>query len=272
MPEGGGYPARAGVADEDDPLAARSAWLFRMFRWYLHWFFWRRFSAVRLSRGYIPADDAGRPVVIYTNHPSWWDPAMVMLVSPKLFPARVGFGPMDAEALGQYGLFRRFGVFGVERGARGAATFLRTARAGLRDPRAIMWVTAEGGFTDPRRRPLHLRPGVAHLARHLPHAVFMPVAFDYMFWNESRPEALLRFGPPVNVAGLSTDEANAALTDALTAVLDALAEDGATRDANRFVTLLHGAGGVSAIYDTWRRARAWRLGRAFDPRHEKRTS
>jgi 1-acyl-sn-glycerol-3-phosphate acyltransferase len=241
-----------------------------MFRWYLHWFFWRRFSGVRLSRGFIPADAAGRPVIVFTNHPSWWDPILMMLVSPKLFPARLGFGPIDAEMLGRYGLFRKFGVFGVERGPRGAARFLRTARACLDDKRAIMWITAEGEFTDARRRPLVLRPGIAHLARHVPDAVFMPCAFDYVFWNESRPEALVRFGAPVTVSHLGVEAAQAALTLALTATLDALAEDGATRDPNRFLTLLHGAGGVGAIYDTWRRVRALWEGRAFNPRHEPR--
>ena len=242
--------------------------LLALFRAYLHVFFWRRFSGVRLSRGYIPHDPAGRPVVVYTNHPSWWDPALMLLVSPKLFTGRIGFGPMDEEALARYGLFRRLGVFGIARSARGAAQFLRTARACLADRRAIMWITAEGGFTDPRRRPLILQPGIAHLSRHVPDAVFMPAAFDYLFWNEARPEALLRFGPPVDLARRSQAEAQTALTEALTATLDGLAEDSATRDPARFVTLLHGAGGVSAIYDTWRRARAFSRGRAFDPRHE----
>jgi hypothetical protein len=207
-------------------------------------------------------------VVIYTNHPSWWDPAMMMLVSPKVFPGRIGFGPMDEAALGQYGLFRRFGVFGVARGRRGAARFLRTATICLADPRAIMWITAEGAFTDPRRRPLILQPGVAHMARLLPQAVFIPAAFEYVFWNESRPEALVRFGAPVAAAHLSTADGLAALTAGLTQALDGLAEDGGTRDPARFFTLLEGAGGVGAIYDSWRRARALRQGRRFDPRHE----
>jgi 1-acyl-sn-glycerol-3-phosphate acyltransferase len=256
----------------DNPLKSHSPFLFALFRGYLHWFFWRRFSGVRLSRSFIPEDAAGRPIVIYTNHPSWWDPATMMLISPKLFPTRLAFGPMDAEALGQYGLFRKFGAFAVERGPRGAARFLRVAKACLAEQRAIMWITAEGEFSDARRRPLALRPGIAHLARQFPQAVFMPMAFDYVFWNESRPEALVRFGPAVNVGHLPVPEAAAALTDALTAALDGLAEDGGTRDPARFLTLLHGAGGVSAIYDTWRRARALQRGVAFDPRHEPRRS
>ncbi len=58
----------------------------------------------------------------------------------------------------------------------------------------MLWITAEGAFTDHRARPVALRPGLAHLARQVPGAVILPLALDYTFWNESRPEALLRFG------------------------------------------------------------------------------
>jgi 1-acyl-sn-glycerol-3-phosphate acyltransferase len=256
------------VPDLADPFAERSPVLLALFRWYLHFLFWRRFSAVRLSRGGIPELHGGRPLVIYTNHPSWWDPALFMLVSPKLFPGRLGFGPMDAAQLQRYGLFRKFGVFGVDGGARGAAHFLRLARRGLREARAIMWITAEGAFRDPRLRPVHLRPGIAHLARHAPDTVFLPMALDYVFWNESRPEALLRFGAPVHLAGLSLADAQAALETALTGAMDGLAQEAATRDAARFLTLLNGTAGTGLIYDSWRRLRALARGRRFSARHE----
>jgi 1-acyl-sn-glycerol-3-phosphate acyltransferase len=253
---------------DSDPFAARSPVLLALFRWYLHFLFWRRFSAVRLSRGGIPERHAGRPLVVYTNHPSWWDPALFMLVSPKMFPGRVGFGPMDAAQLRRYGLFRKFGVFGVEDGARGAAYFLRTARRGLSEARAIMWITAEGSFRDPRVRPVRLRPGLAHLARHAPGAVFLPMALDYVFWNESRPEALVRFGAPVLLDGVDVAAAQAALEAALTDAMDGLADDAATRDAARFVTLLNGTAGTGFIYDSWRRLRALLSGQRFSARHE----
>ena len=256
------------VPEGGDPFAARSTVLLAMFRWYLHFLFWRRFSAVRLSRLGIPERHDGRPLVVYTNHPSWWDPALFMLVSPKMFPGRAGFGPMDAAQLRRYGLFRKFGVFGVEDGARGAAHFLRVARQGLREARAIMWITAEGAFRDPRARPVMLRPGIAHLARHARGAVFLPMALDYVFWNESRPEALLRFGAPVHVDGLGVAAAQTALEAALTAAMDGLAEDAATRDAARFATLLNGTAGTGFIYDTWQRLRALARSQNFSARHE----
>ena len=257
------------MRDASDPTRVRSDRLFWLFGWYLRWFFWRRFRAVRLSRGGLPAAVAGRPVIIYSNHPSWWDPALYILLQTKLFPGRRGYGPMDAAALGKYGLLARMGVFGIEMDSpRGAARFLRTSLDLLGDPRNVLWITAEGAFTDPRARPVRLRPGVAHLARRIPGAVLLPLAIEYTFWNESRPEALARFGPPIETGReRGVAEWQEALEGALAATMDALAAESAARNPGLFMPVLRGASGVGGIYDVQRRARALLAGRRFDPSH-----
>ena len=255
-----------------DPILARSPALFRAFGWYLHWYFSRSFRAVRVSRAGLPALPAGVPVVIYTNHPSWWDPALFILLSVTLLQARAGFGPMDEAALGQYGFMRRLGIFGIEPGStRGAARFLDVSRRVLRDPSAALWITAEGHFTDPRVRPVALRPGLAHLARRNPGVAFIPMAIEYPFWNERKAEALIRFGPaamsgdPDDVAGWT-----ARLSAALQAEMDALAAESATRDAALFQTVLNSGSSVGGIYDLWRRGRSWAGGRRARLSHEAR--
>lgn len=257
---------------ECDPLALRSPFLTGAFRLYLRWYFWRRFHAVRLSRAVLPGMAAGRPLVIYTNHPSWWDPALLLLALPKLFPGRRGFGPMDAGQLERYALFRRMGVFGLEAsGAGGAARFLRTARYGLAQPGTCLCITAEGDFVDPRLRPVRLRPGLAHLARLVPDAVFLPLALEYSFWNESRPEALMRFGLPLEASGSTgrgIGEWNAMLEDGLVAAMDGLAAESSARDAALFRPLFRGTSGVGGIYDLWRRGRGAFRGTRFDTSHE----
>jgi hypothetical protein len=130
-----------------------------------------------------------------------------------------------------------------------------------------MWITAEGAFRDARQRPVELRPGLAHLAQHVPGAVFLPAALDYVFWNESRPEALVRFGAPV-FAETSVAATQLALTRGLTATMDGLAAEASTRDPAMFTTLLNGTAGAGLIYDTWRRAQAWWRGERFAARHE----
>ncbi len=255
---------------ERDPLRVRSAFLFWAFGWYLRWYFWRRFRAVRVSRTGMARVPAGRPLIVYSNHPSWWDPAMYILLCTTCFPGRAGFGPMDSAALGKYGVLERMGVFGIALDTkRGAARFLETSLRVLRDPGSILWVTAEGAFTDPRARPVQLRPGIAHLARRVPGALILPLAIEYTFWNESRPEALARFGEPIETGReRSVGEWTAHLEAELTRTMDVLAAESALRNPALFHPLVRGGAGVGGIYDLWRRLRAWAGGRRFDASHE----
>ncbi len=252
-------------------LESYSPFLVASFRLYLRWYFWRKFHAVRLSHTGPPVADPVRPVVIYCNHPSWWDPAVFVLAMPKVMPGRRGFAPMDAAELRRYAVFRRMGVFGIElHTSSGAATFLKTSRQLLRDPGTCLCVTAEGAFTDPRLRPIRLRPGLAHLGRFCPDAVFLPLALEYGFWNESKPEALLRFGPPVRPADGQNSVAawQAALEAGLTQTMDTLVAESATRNPANFIQLFGGTAGVGGIYDMWRRARAVAGGPRFVAEHQ----
>jgi len=263
---GSGVPVRPAI----DPLVRRSQGLFRLFGLYLYWYFWRRFHAVRVSRSGMPTVPAHVPLIIYSNHPSWWDPALYILLCNRLFPGRAGYGPMDAAALGKYGVLERMGVFAVEQDTpRGAARFLNVCQRVLATPKNILWITAEGEFTDPRLRPIKLRPGLAHLARSNPGVVILPLAIEYTFWNESRPEALAHFGEPIPTGRTrTTAEWTAYLEAALTRTMDALTAESAQRNPALFRAIVRGGAGVGGIYDLWRRVRALAAGQRFDPSHE----
>ncbi len=228
---------------------------------------------MRVSRTGLPRGVAGKPLIVYSNHPSWWDPAVYILLCDMLFPNRAGYGPMDAAALGKYGVLERMGVFGVELdNPRGAATFLRTCLAVLASPSNMLWITAEGAFTDHRTRPVALRPGLAHLARQVPGAVILPLALEYTFWDESRPEALLRFGEPLlSDRQGSVADWTARLEASLADTMDALATESATRNPALFQPLVRGGVGIGGIYDSWRWLRATANGRRFDPSHGSET-
>jgi 1-acyl-sn-glycerol-3-phosphate acyltransferase len=53
----------------------------------------RQFHALRLLRGVGEQPDApdlaGQPVIVYTNHPGWWDPVMFFTVAQELWPERL---------------------------------------------------------------------------------------------------------------------------------------------------------------------------------------
>ena len=157
---------------------------------------------MRLS-GAAPADLSGaRKLVIYLNHPSWWDGVAYVVLARRLMPGRIVYAPIDAAMLRRYPFLGQIGAFGVEQESpRGSAHFLASCRAALAADAPLM-IAAQGRFADTRERPLNLRPGLAHLVDIEPDICFLPLALEYTFWNEKQPEMLIRFGAPTSAAEL----------------------------------------------------------------------
>lgn len=274
MDRDGGAPETAGSQPpEEDPVEALSPFILKRFEGYLRWYIRRNFHALRLSLRGIPRLLTGRSAVVFTNHPSWWDPALFIVLSRMMYPERPSYGPMDAAALEKYGFFRRVGIFGIGPDTpRGAARFLSVGGRILDDPRAILWLTAEGDFTDARRRPVRFRRGIGHLAQRAAGTAFVPLAMEYPFWNERYPEALVSFGAPIlpeSAGDRSVDEWTDFFEARLSHLMDDLADDAMSRDHQRFETLIDGSVGVGGAYDLWRRLRAVGSGRAFSARHDE---
>ena len=258
-----------------DPLAAYSPPHLAFYDVAFTRFFRRHMHALRMPPWGFPEMPLGLPLVVFANHPSWWDGVAFMLLSRRLFAGRRAFVPMEAAALDRYRFMRRLGVFGVEPSSpRGAVAFLRIATRVLAPERAdMLWMNAPGRFSDPRERPVPIAPGLARLPELAPQACYLPLALDYPFWSERKPEMLAAFGPPLRGAALQAmpREARAeAFAAALGGVMDRLAEEAIWRDPARFRVVEQGREGMGGIYDHWRHLRARLAGRHFDPRHEAR--
>lgn len=254
-----------------------SAPLLALFQRYLGWYLPRHVHGVRLSpAGWAsPSLAPDQPLVVYANHPSWWDPLIFLFLSNRFWPGRSHYGPIDATAAERYGFFRRLGFFAVERGSRaGARRFLETSSAILARPSTALWITPQGELVDPRERPVRLEPGLAALARRLERGTFLPLALELPFWDEKLPEVLVRFGEPVDLQGPEGpilrsrgEEGRELLTRRLEETQDALARDVRAREEAAFDTLLTGSAGPGGVYDLWRRFKARWRGERFDPAH-----
>jgi 1-acyl-sn-glycerol-3-phosphate acyltransferase len=252
-----------------------SARVVRFFAAYSRQYLSRHFHSIRISTGglpQLPQGDLSRPLVIYLNHASWWDPLVCLRLSRSYFADRTSFAPIDAAALGRYRFFKSLGFYGVEQQSlRGARMFLRTSRAILRSERNMIWLTPQGRFSDARERPLRLQRGIGALAAEFPEAAFVPLAIEYAFWTEPRPEILLSFGKcmipadePARGAGAWTDLLSASLESAQ----DDLAARSRRRDPAEWLVLDRGTSGVNAIYDGWRWLRSKVTGVAHTTEHQ----
>ncbi len=255
----------------DDPVANRRAWFFNGFRdVYVPRYLRKHFHAVRLSKtsAALPLDDA--PIIVALNHPAWWDPLICAHLTVRFGP-REHFAAIGAEAMQKYKFFAKLGFFGVDaKSLRGAAAFLRTSQYVLNAPNRVLWITAQGRFSDVRQRPLNLQSGVGHLAARMARGWVVPIALEYAFWTERTPEAFVRIGTPLDISaspGLHGREWIRRIEAALTTTLDGLNQEVITRDDSLFEPLIAGKTGVGGAYDFWRRLKAWGTLRKFRPGH-----
>jgi 1-acyl-sn-glycerol-3-phosphate acyltransferase len=220
----------------------------------------------------VPKAD-GVPLVIYSNHASWWDPLVGLVLKAHCYPERNLFAPMDAAALQRYGLFRKLGFFPVEqKSPRGAAQFFRSARVVLQSPQSLLAVTPQSRFADVRERPVQFAGGLGLLATRVERAVFVPLAVEYVFWEERLPEILVRFGGPVAVNHeISATQPAAEWTKYLESRMqenqDSLAAEVQRRNPASFEMILRGGAGLGGVYDWWRSAAARWRGKSFQLEH-----
>ena len=270
------HPVMEKIPSDADPLPPVSGWLQDGFHWFLRGYLRRHFDAVAVCRdGAVDAAAlAGQPLVMFTNHPSWWDPIVAHFLNEQIFGGRQFRAPIDAAALEQYAVFKKLGFFGIEAGSRrGAVDFLRRGAAVLRSPDDVLWMTPEGRFADVRDHDAVLMPGLAHVCTRVGRGHAVAMALEYPFWTERLPMAIVRFSLPIPLRDFSD---KAVLLDQMTATLrrtqSALADVAIRRDRAALDNVLVGRTGGGFVYDSFRRLKSLLGGKSFDPRHQSQTS
>ena len=258
------------TGDSSAPPKISALWL-RWFSAYGGRYLRRHFHALRIRQ--MPPPVGLNPLVIYLNHASWWDPMVAFALRRQFFAHRHSYAPIDAEALEKYRFFRRLGLFPVRQNSpRGPLDFLRHARAILARADSILWLTPQGRFCDARARPPQFRAGLGHLATRVSAATYLPLALEYVFWEERQPEICVHFGEPVVLTGaeatdLGPEKVTRLLEEKLTSAQDELAAAVRTRDASKFRTLQETRSGVGGVYEWWRRGRALLHQQTYQPEH-----
>lgn len=261
--------------DTSPPKIAK--WFQNGFHRFLGPFLRRHFHTIALhgSIGEIVERTGDSPLIVYGNHPSWWDPLIAHFLCRKLFPNRQFYAPIDASALANYPVFKKLGFFGIElHSSQGAAEFLRMTQAILRTPSTSLWLTPEGRFADCRDFTSPLMPGLAHLCWKMPgDGIILPLALEYVFWEERLPECLLRIGNAIehkDFAHLDKPTWHQLLTERLRENQTALATASITRNPTEFELLMSGKRGAGGFYDSLRRMRVLLTGGKFKAEHGRK--
>lgn len=195
--------------------------------WFNTWFSGVARSRIHASFGEVRAFGLDRarehaaqaPVLVISNHTSWWDPLVAIHVSTHLLRA-AGHAMMDAKNLRRLPFFALVGAFGVDldKPSDGAAA-MRYATRLLDEPGKLVWVYPQGRERPVTERPLGFRPGSAEIARVAKKARVLPLGLRYEHGGVEKPTLWLSFGEPVQ-ASRDTTKGRLEQEQAVTVELD----------------------------------------------------
>jgi 1-acyl-sn-glycerol-3-phosphate acyltransferase len=247
--------------------AAPSPRVARMFAWYTRRLFRQKFNGVRLMHGSADTlrgrDGVEAPVIVLMTHAGWWDPLSALLLHEALTPKRATTAPMDARMLEKFAFFRKLGVFGIDPDSPASleamVTYVQTRFR--ENPRTTLWVTAQGAFHD-AREAIRVRPGAASIAAKCGATAkgrgvcVLCCAVEYAFWNEQRPECLVRIEAVEPPANATTAGWLRVMQDGMERCASSLAAAVIAREPAAFEPLLGGsAARTHPVYDWWLRLR-----------------
>lgn len=149
---------------------------------------------------------ATRPVLVVSNHTSWWDPIVVQWLCHRVLRCDA-HAMMDAKNLERLPFFRKVGAFGVDlASARDGVRAIRYSARLLDRPGRLVWIFPQGKET-PLTRPLEFRAGAAAIARSAAGAAVVPIGLRYEMAGTPRPELWVSIGDAFEAGDARQQEA-----------------------------------------------------------------
>lgn len=218
------------------------------------------FSAVRISGlEHAQRGLAEGPLVVVSNHASWWDSLVVMYLSTYAFPPSPtdGFAMMDAHNLRRFPFFQRLGVFGFDLDRPEDRRAVVAYAAGLlQRPGQHVWIFPQGAER-PVTEPLAFHPGAPRIA-YLAQARILPMAVRYEHGRLPKPSIYIAFGEPI-LPLEDEGEATRRLERTVAGLLDLIEQEvrAEARGAGSFPAALGGRGARTGFFG---RLLSWLLG------------
>lgn len=136
------------------------------------------------------------PIIMFAPHSNWWDGIVGYNICNRIFKKEIR---LMVEELNRFPLLRRGGAFNVnKKSPQASMQALKYSVEILGDPKNILYIFPQGIIKPPNFRPIEFQSGLAYIAdkaaKKYGKVVLMPIAVNYMFLRDNRPEVLVEMG------------------------------------------------------------------------------
>ena len=140
--------------------------------------------------------DPQRPVIVVSNHVSWWDGFLLRAVQRRLRPRAPLHTVMLDRELKRRPLLRALGAVGIDPvNPASVAHAVETLSARIkRRPDSMILYFPQGQIRPSHIRPLGFLRGIELFARHLPPADILPIGIHLEPLNTISPHAFISAG------------------------------------------------------------------------------
>ena len=168
-----------------------------MFRYVRHRFYALRIKNLEVFQKHR---DERFPSILYAPHNNWWDGMIGYYLMRKAFKVKTR---MMIEELNRFPLFSLIGAFPVNKASAQEAmkALVYIANDLIKDPTLGFWIFPQGIVRPPNYRPIEFQTGLGYVAQKVAKELggvnLVPVAVNYTFLREDRPECLAEVGEPI---------------------------------------------------------------------------
>jgi 1-acyl-sn-glycerol-3-phosphate acyltransferase len=158
--------------------------IYPFFIYYALWIVRRHFNPVKIIGHF---EEKGLPVLLISNHMSWWDGFWAMYLRCKVFKRRYHFMMLE-EQLRKYWFFNYTGGFSVRKGAKSVVETINYTAGLLSDSRNMVLVFPQGEIQSMHRQQFEFEKGIEKIlqkAKGKVQVVFLANLVDY--FSSPRP-------------------------------------------------------------------------------------
>lgn len=162
----------------------------------------KRFYAFRFKNAehfYSKAPDM--PIIMYAPHSNWWDGIVGYAICNGICHQEMR---LMVEELKRFPLLRHAGCFSVnKKSPQASMEAIKYAIDQLADPNLNLYLYPQGIIRPPNFRPIEFQSGLAYMVekavKKYGKVGLMPVAVNYFFLRDNRPEVFVEFGDRIEV-------------------------------------------------------------------------
>lgn len=167
-----------------------------------------RFYALKLkNKENFKKCDPNYGCIFYAPHSNWWDGILAYNLCRRIFKHKLD---LMIEELNRFPILSLIGGFSINKiSPQEAMKSLKHSVELLKDNQQILWIFPQGIIKPPNSRPIDFQTGLAYITQKSIQKYgginLCPVAVDYTFLREDKPEIIVDLGEPITLKDAKFD-------------------------------------------------------------------